>query len=133
MALEASGPGAALWEGLKTIVKRSSSPHGAQNQLDPEALEAVFLSPLHLESAEVVVRRLSDRARSDARLRADLDRWARQALELRPVLKHDALAPEVIKIDPAARPEPGIEAHFVVYGGSRGSVEGNASHLFTSQ
>lgn len=132
VALEARGPGAALWESLKGIVKRSSSLYGAQCQLDSETLDAVFHAPLRLESAQAFARRLSDCAQADAQLLSDLDHWARQALELRPTLKHDVLSPDVIRTEPAVRSQQGSEAHFVVYGGSRGSVGGETSEMFTS-
>lgn len=130
VALEANGPGAALWENLKGIVKRSSSLHGARSEVDSDELDALFHPPLRVENALAFVRSLTDCALADAQLQTELDHWARQALELRPTLKHDVLSPDVIRAGPAVRSQQGSEAHFVVYGGSRGPVEGETSTMF---
>ncbi|MGW6457779.1 hypothetical protein ACWF94_18010 [Streptomyces sp. NPDC055078] len=134
VALEATGPGERLWEGLKRIIERSGSQSPqADVRLGVAALDAMLQAPLEPRYAIELIEGLTAQSRSNAQLLADLRGWAAQAMELRPADKLDVLSPHVGRGREKTYSGRHTEAHFAVYGGPVGTAHEDVNGSFFSR
>ncbi|MFC8668737.1 hypothetical protein [Streptomyces sp. NPDC057199] len=128
VALEATGPGEGLWEGLKRIIERSGSQSSqADVQLGIATLDSMLQAPLDSRYAIELIEDLTAQARSNAQLLADLGGWAAQAMQLRPTDKLDVLSPHVVRGHEKTCSSRRTEAHFAVYGGPVDTTHADAN------
>ncbi|MFK4222177.1 hypothetical protein [Streptomyces sp. NPDC019890] len=117
VALEAAGPGAALWGKLKAIVETPGTFSGAvDSRLDTDVLDVLVDSPLSVDTAQSLFAGLLERAQRDDTFRAELESWAQQAWSSsRDAVSEKATTPGTLK-GSSLQARPGVEAHFAIYG-----------------
>ncbi|MET9567145.1 hypothetical protein [Streptomyces tauricus] len=117
VALEAAGPGEALWERFRGIIERSGSrSDGHPTQIDAAALEAIAQMPLDSARAIALINNLAAQADGNEQLLADLKGWADQAIHFQPSNRLEVLSSSIKRSYREAPSGFRTEAHFVIYG-----------------